>query len=62
MKILWLFLLFILCVLLPRIFKLLEGNQNIYSTELLDNGPHSTSPIVDGILMATRDISFNMTK
>lgn len=54
MKIYIFILLFILCVLLPFMFKLLEGME--YNTELLDKAPKFISPPEELELI---DLSYN---
>jgi hypothetical protein len=56
MNLLFLLLLFVLCILLPHLFTCLEGME--YSTEALDREEkRTTSP--DLLLTATNDPSLN---
>jgi len=57
MKMILLCLLFILCVILPSLFRLLEGME--YSTELLDRGPHYTTTPQERGLLSDIDVSLN---
>ena len=57
MKLIYLFLLFVLCILLPFMFTFLEGME--YSTKELDEGVKYTLPPEDRILLDLKDPSGN---
>jgi hypothetical protein len=57
MKHILLFLVFVLCILLPFLFRLLEGME--YSTEIHDTGVHYTTAPEDRILLDLKDSSGN---
>lgn len=61
MNLVILFMLFILCVLLPFMFNLLEGmSSSTYSTDILDKEEKYTTPPEERILFPLKDASLNL--